>query len=290
MTFDFCIMNPPFSGSTHLKFLEKTIKVADKVISIQPISWLENPLARYNKNSLQAKYEYSISKHIKDLDVISAPDAKKHFDAMPQDCAIYVCDGEGGYDYKQLSSNDVIDKVIDYIHCNKCNLEMNKKDGYRMRIPVVTSGRAIGSGARPPYLTGLPVKDIVFEDGKHDGKWWHEHYVKNQHSKTTEEITCSIKFDTIDEGHNFFKSTQTEFVRYVENQLVTSTSINNSNILWMGNATHPTTGTVGYVDEWTNEDFYIFFDITQEQQQYIEQFIHNADKQINDWFINHKNK
>ena len=49
MKFDICLMNPPYSRSLHLKFLEKTIKIADKVVSIQPTRWLQDTLATYKK-------------------------------------------------------------------------------------------------------------------------------------------------------------------------------------------------------------------------------------------------
>ena len=47
--FSVILMNPPYSGSLHLKFLEKTIKIADKVVSIQPTRWLQDTLATYKK-------------------------------------------------------------------------------------------------------------------------------------------------------------------------------------------------------------------------------------------------
>ena len=35
--------------------------------------------------------------------------------------------------------------------------------------------------------------------------------------------------------------------------------------------TNPRTGLKGYESEWTNEDFYKFFGITEEEQKYIEE-------------------
>ena len=49
MKFDIILSNPPYSGSLHLKFLEKTIKIADNVVSIQPTRWLQDTLATYKK-------------------------------------------------------------------------------------------------------------------------------------------------------------------------------------------------------------------------------------------------
>ena len=54
-----------------IKILEKVIPVADKVVNISPVRWLQDPLAKYKKNSDYKKFEESISKKIESLDVIS---------------------------------------------------------------------------------------------------------------------------------------------------------------------------------------------------------------------------
>lgn len=291
MKFDVVFINPPYSGSLHLKFLEKTIKIADKVVSIQPTRWLEEATAKFNNKSTQNKYEDSISKHIKDLEIIPIEETKKKFGILlPANIGIYTCDKDGGFDYKSFSANEIVDKVIEYIKDNKCNFEMNKKDGYRLRVPFISSGKAVGSGDRPPMLTELPIKDIVFKDGKKDGKWWYEYYAKNQHSKTTEEITSSIRFDSEEEAHNFYKSIKTDFGRYIENQIITDVHISDIKILWMGNAKHPRTGTIGYKDAWTNEDFYKFFGVNKEWQNKIENFIKNHEENYNKWMKEHGKK
>ena len=42
--FSVCVMNPPYNGSLELKFLEKVIDICDDVVTVQPISWLQDPL------------------------------------------------------------------------------------------------------------------------------------------------------------------------------------------------------------------------------------------------------
>ena len=291
MKWNYVIMNPPYSRNLHLKFLEKVIEVTDKVVTVQPVRWLQDPIAKYNKNSNQIKYENSISKHIEDLEIVTAKETKKLFNILlPCDSAIYLCSQKGGYDYNKLSSNNIIDKVVDYINKNKCKLDYNKNDGYRIRIVVIGGGKTRGGGERPPSLTSVPMKNIIYKDGKYNGKWWYEYYAKNQYSKITEEITHSIKFNSEEEGHNFYKSHQTNFVRYIENLLITDVGINNKKILWMGNAKHPRTCTIGYKDEWTNEDFFKFFNISKEDQKMINDFIDKTEEDINNWFKTHNKK
>ena len=103
--FDIVLMNPPYDRSLHLKFLEKVIEIADNVVSIQPTRWIEE--VNIQEVSSQAKkYENSISKHIKDLEIIYAERAKIDFHInLSMNLGIYVCDENGGYDYKKLSEN-----------------------------------------------------------------------------------------------------------------------------------------------------------------------------------------
>jgi REP element-mobilizing transposase RayT len=57
----------------------------------------------------------------------------------------------------------------------------------------------------------------------------------------------------------------------------------------MGNAKHPRTGKIGYKTEWTDNDFYEFFNITEEEQNTIKEYIDNADKRLEEWKqTNHK--
>ena len=283
--FSFCIANPPYDKSLHLKFLEKMIQISDEVVSIQPIRWLEEVVSKNKKSSDYNKFKESISEHIKDLEVISAEDAKHLFGILlPANIGIYTCDKNGGYNYDELSSNSIINKVLNYIKDNKCNFEFNKKDGYRVRVPFIGGGKAVGSGERPPALTGVAIKDIVFKDGKHNGKWWYDYYMKNQHSKTTQEITSSIQFNSEIEGHNFVKSFNTDFVRYVENFLITDVHISNEKILWMGNAKHPRTGKIGYKSEWTDDDYNKFFNLSNSEIEKYKDFIMDYKNRRSRWF------
>ena len=282
-SFDICLMNPPYDRSLHLKFLEKAIKVADNVVSVQPIRWLQEVLSKSKSKSYYNKYKTSISSHIKDLDIINSHKAKSEFGVQSDDLGIYVCDNNGGFNYDELSENSIIDKVIQYTKENKCSIEMDKKDGYRVRVPIIISGRGGGSGTRKPNLSNVPVKDLVFKDGKLNGKWWYEYYQKNQHSKTTEEITSSIRFNSEEEGHNFVKTLETDFVRYVESFLITDVNISNEKILWMGNAKNPRTGKTGYKSEWTNEDFYEFFDVSEDEQKQIKSYLDKNKADIEAW-------
>ena len=274
MSFDVAIMNPPYMRSLHLRFLERAIQLVDNVVSIQPVRWLYDPTAKYNAASDYIKYKNSISKHISDIELYNIEEAKSVFDiAVSSTVGIYQCTHDGGFDYKHFATNELIDKVYRYILDNPCTIDVDKRDGYRLRVPLITGGHGGGSGNRYHVLCNADIKDIVFKDGMYNGRWWHEYYQKNQHSKTTDNITHSIHFDAEQEAHNFARSLMTDFARYVEDKIITSFHIGKKQILWMGNARHPRTGTIGYKDEWTNEDFYKYFDVDKKWQDIIEKFI-----------------
>ena len=69
--FDLCIMNPPYSGSLHLRILERVIPIADEVVNISPIRWLQDPTAFMKKRKTDMKkYEDSILKHLVALEPV----------------------------------------------------------------------------------------------------------------------------------------------------------------------------------------------------------------------------
>ena len=98
-----------------------------------------------------------------------------------------------------------------------------------------------------------------------DGKPWYEHYVKNQFTKTTPEITYSVSFESEQECINFCNSMKTDFCRFCQEMFINNASIHDYYIPYMGNETNPRTGLKGYQSEWTDDDFYKFFNITEDE-------------------------
>ena len=84
--FDICLMNPPYNGTMHIRFLENVSNIANTIISVQPIIWLfgqnKNSTTKDQMNSLFDdinKYESSVEK----IDATKFPGA-----AIPQDTGI----------------------------------------------------------------------------------------------------------------------------------------------------------------------------------------------------------
>ena len=40
MKYDICLMNPPYAGGSHERFLYKMLQISDQLITVQPDSYL----------------------------------------------------------------------------------------------------------------------------------------------------------------------------------------------------------------------------------------------------------
>ena len=104
-------MNPPYNGNLHLQILEKVIPMADEVVNISPVRWLQDHLAKYKKNSDYIKYEESISKKIDSCEIIKSDIANKLFDISFGDLGIYKI-SKGGFNYNFAQNNSLVNKFI----------------------------------------------------------------------------------------------------------------------------------------------------------------------------------
>lgn len=256
MNFDHIIMNPPYSGNLHLKILQEAMKHSDEVVNLSPIRWLQDPLAEYKKNSDWKKFE-DIRKQIESVDVVVKSEVQKNFDIVnSEDLGIYHITKEGGW--ADFEVKDIVKKCYNKIKNKLCNIEHNQKDGWRIRVSTISN-----NNHRNGALNNLG-KLVIFYDGMKDGQPWYNFYQKNKWSKTTPEITDSIKFASEEEAKNFIKSIEeTKFGRWYEAHIITDMNICNANILWLGDYTH----------HWTDEMLYEYFGLTDDEIKEIEQEI-----------------
>lgn len=251
MKFNVAILNPPYDRNLHLKILEKVILLADKVVNISPIRWLQDPLVNFKKSTDYKMFENSISKKIESLDIIPVDTATDIFNAkMPSDMGIYLCKNDINNNlYKQLV-NPIIIKVLNQIN-NWPIFETNKKDGWRVRIPTVVDTVG-GNYCKTKKNLSSIGKVLYFLDGKKDSKYWFEFYNKNQFTKTTPEITNSIKFDDEITAKNFCESYNTKFVQYYTHYVKVDVHVYPETILWVKDYTQP----------WDDKRFCEYFGIT----------------------------
>lgn len=275
---DVVLMNPPYDRSLHLKFLEKTIKISDTVISIQPVRWIQDPNVKTNKK----KYVESIGKHIKELETFDQDTAAKLFKArLSFDLGIYLCkyDNKDSKfnidDYCATVDNINIKDILEKIK-NKTNktiddvTELHKNDGWRSRVdfirPLPTFDPRSGKDYDPePGWKGafkyVFKHSYIFYDGKRDGKWWSEFGNKNQFSKNPgDPIPLSIKFNSEEEANNFEKSLSTKFMQFIKRAYQRDVHVPLAKIPFMED----------YKKPWTDERFKEYFNLTTEDWNKIE--------------------
>jgi hypothetical protein len=273
MTYDFILMNPPYDKNLHLKILEQSINLLTDdgiLVNLSPIRWLQDPLAKYKKTSDWYKFK-EVREHTHKINVIIARDFQAMFGAIGNfDLGIYVI-------RKSVSPtpvsviNPVIERMSEFNHSNPAPLELDKYEGYRVRIPIITAGRSGGKGMEKHNVLNSLGRLYTFKDGYKDGKQWWEHYNANQFTKKTVTMGCSIKFVNETQGTNFCNTFDTIFGKFYNALALIDVHVNEYNVLWMGDCINPRTGLKGYESEWTNDDFKKYFDITHSEWEEIQE-------------------
>ena len=261
MKFDVAIMNPPYDGNLHLKILEKVIPVADKVVNISPIRWLQDPLAKHKKSSDYKRYEDTISKMIESLEVVEREKAAEIFNIRQESDLGILMIGRGGFDYVAFSSNPIIENMLSKSDCFLSNvMESNISEGWRVKLVDLkplnagSNGKKGTAGWYNRYILLHQNKSWVYKDGYQAGKHWSAYNGTSGCKVFTEDdkMPASIKFDTKVEAENFENSTKTMFYKY----LVFSMKMNSHT---------PFTGLPfmkGYTQPWSDKRFCEHFGIT----------------------------
>ena len=275
MKFDICLMNPPYYRSTHLKFLEKVIKISDNVISIQPIRWLEDKVGRYKKNSAYNKYKESIAEHINNLEIITAEEAEKKFNAaFTFNVGIYLCDKNGGYDIDKLTSNDIVNKVFEKMDDNiNDHIEFSEPKN-SIVVSLITGGNNGRNKVIDLYFQNSDYDRYIYDaDGKRldNGLTFKQNREKTAwgNVKVRGEQT-NIKFNNVDECINFFNYTRTYLFRYIFNQITSDVQVQAKFLPFMKDYSRP----------WTNKRLYNYFNITNKEQKHIEEYIDKIEADI----------
>ena len=263
MKFDCIIMNPPYQRNLHLKILAEAIKhLKDEksvCVNLSPVRWLQDPLAIHKTGSDYKKFENTISKHIQSLDLFDAKLAQQMFNsAQYENLGIYTCNLDGGYDYTKMMKfncqvkQKVFDNVIlpTYLGKMKSLSDIRTAEGNPdfSRFYVILPMGHGHVGAADYYDLISPKKELARRTTvKHNGN-----------------IGTGLgtaNFDTDVEAENFRLSLGTTFVKFC----VSLVKTNIRNPYWAIPLMHD------YIEPWTDERFYKFFNITPEEQKVIEE-------------------
>lgn len=243
-------MNPPYSGSLHLKILQEAMKHSDEIVNLSPIRWLQDPLAGYKKSSDWERFA-DIRGSLVTLDEISAEQAQKYFGSgQYENLGIYVLNEKGGLDFtpKPFISQALFDKVNlptyqgKYKSLYDVRSQEGKPDFNRPFARCSVLHGNVGTNTWADIIT--PQKEIA--------------YSKESRSKGSANFT--FNFDTDDERDNFYKYTQTTFVRACNANVKTNIRWPGYAIPFMPDYTHP----------WTDSDLYEYFNLTDDEIAIIE--------------------
>lgn len=142
------IMNPPYCKNLHLKILSKIISEYPnaEIVNLSPIRWLQDPLAEYKKSSDWFRFG-DIRKKIETLNIVPKSDAYRLFDITnSEDLGIYHITKKGGW--KSFEKRELIKRCYNLIKDNLCKIDHNMKDGWRIRVSLISNSNHRTGGAK----------------------------------------------------------------------------------------------------------------------------------------------
>lgn len=220
--FDVAVMNPPWD--IHLKIIEKVLTYADNVVNISPIRWLQDPLATYKKNSDYNKFENTISKRIKDIEIIDSAEIDKMFGIQYNTTvAVYHFDTKGGYDYESLmdSKSKNYRKIYKAVmkKSSACpELKLYKDSKKKNFVPVcLLSGHIDALNEGPTFSRDRYryfVNNKCINPNRKDVNGLTPEKAKSYNLKTFDTVNVA-EFDTTDECANFYDYITSPFFVYM---------------------------------------------------------------------------
>ena len=228
--FDICLMNLPYYKNLHLKFLEKTIEIAEKVVSIQPDMWITNKYGFSQKDKVKNKMRDNLAKYIEEIEQFSKDETNSFFNTNSfLSCSIFVLDRNAdGIDISKFNSGDdltnkIVKRIMDF---SSIRSHFSKRIDDEKFVPV----RQTNHG----YLN------------------WVEKDINKIKSKK------GIMFDSVEEANNFIDSFNTWLYQYL-NCTDWDGSENSAQIPFLDDYSKP----------WTNEQLFKLFNITSEEEKTI---------------------
>lgn len=286
--FDCVLMNPPYNRSLHLRFLEKAIRLSEKCVSIQPVTFLQNAFADQNKKSSFNKFN-----KIKITDIEFLGKINNFFDGIggaTYDVGIFYIDKNATikedflYNMIELYPNKFIDgkliksiksKILDW--CKNNNLEshiIKDKEIDENTKYVIVMPKLIGAvGYKSTFIfywENSARWGRIFYKGISDGKAASEY--KHRFSNVTNYTNFDfLEFDTEEECKNWIKSQHSDIMRFIVLINFVNSNRRCKNVPYMND----------YSIIWTDEKLAEFFGITDDEQNMIRGYIKLYDKYYN---------
>lgn len=249
------IMNPPYDRNLHLKIADKMNKdfPEAEIVSLSPVRWLQDPLAEHKRSSDWQRFS-ALRDDISSIDIIPAKDACEIFNmTVSSDLGILSIDRSGRH-YEDIRSPIISKIYASGDHFDK--FDVDKKDGWRVRVSVIDNCKAGGSskGGRIRFQ-----RLLAFKDGLKDGKPWHSFFGKCGNSKLTDNIPYSLPFKSEVEAGNFISVMQSKLGQYYWVGMQQDIHVLPSFFLKLD-----------YTHSWTDEYLYKHFNLTADEIKKIE--------------------
>ena len=216
--FDICLMNPPYNGELHIKFLQKVISFTDKVVNISPIDWMLRTPNYFKERGQFNKYYESLKTNFADIEQLTLDDNFKYFNGarISNILAIQYLNHENNtlLDQITINSNEakICKKIYNFAKEYNINqyLESDKKDGYRVKFGRIGGGNWT---ARKVHTLDA-FKEIVIDGKLKNGEPHWKMCSVNQYTKKTETMPESLKFNSAEDANNFILIYKTKLMQY----------------------------------------------------------------------------
>ena len=265
--YDLMIGNPPYDRSLHLKIIEAAIKhLTDdgKACYIHPARWIQDPLWKIKKNSDHKKYNNSILSYLQSFEIFKAKDARELFNILiTGDLMISILQYniKSNINIMKILYSDIkiniINKIIYYGKINNINshIEKDKIDGIRIKCPLVGTPCSANRKDKAS-MTAKTDEPLINGYCISNNKFFSENTSQMKGKKI---LAKSIKFDTVIEAENYLKCIRTNFFRHILILFMTDINIPWIILPWMQD----------YSKEWTNKRLCEFFNLTEEESEYM---------------------
>lgn len=237
-------MNPPYSHNLHLDILQTACAFGANIVNLSPATWICDPLSEY-KHKQPKKHYKQILKDLKQLEIVPMTLAQEHFQSTQYaDLGIY-CIGNFPLTFDPGTFRQpLIEKIYSQINSMLKMHEKKKADGYSCRMPYIH-----GNVGRKDWADIVSPSYDIFCDPTPGGI-----------------NTTFVNFATEAERRNLFDSLWTDFMRYID--VSCKVSIRRlSELPWLGDLVNPRTGLTGYESNWTDDDLFEYFGLTDEERK-----------------------
>jgi 16S rRNA G966 N2-methylase RsmD len=255
MKFDVIIGNPPYGKGLHLKFLELSSNLADKVVFVEPAAWVQSH--KSNK-----KYRDLFAPHLVNVELVNGqlyfPNAE-----IGADLGIFVLD---------MNNEKPCIDIDSLRYASHTNPGLSKHIHTKLKFDISIANVICIKRTTKKFVCNISnLRGHVDKSSKSKNWNFYTIFTTNdlkpseiEHKKTGSKIPHWVEFDTMLEAKNFIDYCNTDFamfmLRYEKNNMnITSGEL--KAIPYMEDYTKP----------WTDERLAEYFKLTNEEVEYIKE-------------------